>query len=164
MNMHPLHDRVLVIIDFCDHHLVHELAPDRTAWLRVVSDEVNLNDIVWRQGDSVGVENERSVSFTVQENTEILLTDLGPAYLLIEPSLLSPLYKRRSEAEGYGYAAGEAPPPQLSFQAFIFKTGVSRIERIYTNFHYIHHLEADAQQCLEINLGVTDADIQSDGQ
>ena len=38
-----------------------------------------LNDIVLTQGDGVGATIEPSVSLTVQENTEILLVDLGPA-------------------------------------------------------------------------------------
>jgi hypothetical protein len=41
--------------------------------------KATLNDIVLTQGDGVGVTTEPSVSITVQENTEILLVDLGPA-------------------------------------------------------------------------------------
>ena len=63
------------------HHLVYELATDRAAWLHAVYGEVRLNDVVLTTGDSVGVMNEHSISFTVQESTEILLVDLGPADL-----------------------------------------------------------------------------------
>jgi len=78
-----IHQDVLVCSAILDpgHHLIHELAPDRTAWLHTVCGEATINDIVLTQGDSVGITNERSASFTVQENTEILLIDLGPTNL-----------------------------------------------------------------------------------
>jgi redox-sensitive bicupin YhaK (pirin superfamily) len=78
-----IHQDVLVCSAIIDpgHHLVHELAPGRTAWLHVVFGELTLNDIVLTQGDGVGVTNERSISLTVQENTELLLVDLGPTNL-----------------------------------------------------------------------------------
>jgi redox-sensitive bicupin YhaK (pirin superfamily) len=63
------------------HHLVHELAPARTVWIHAVCGEATLNDLVLTHGDGVGVSNERSVSLTVQENTEVLLVDLGPTNL-----------------------------------------------------------------------------------
>jgi redox-sensitive bicupin YhaK (pirin superfamily) len=63
------------------HHLVHELAPGRAVWLHTVCGEATLNDIVLTQGDGVAVTSERSVSLTVQENTEVLLVDLGPTNL-----------------------------------------------------------------------------------
>ena len=59
-------------------HLVHELLPGRSAWLHIIYGEATLNDILLTQGDGVGVTIEPSVSLTVQENTEILLIDLGP--------------------------------------------------------------------------------------
>ena len=61
------------------HHLVHELLPGRSAWLHIVYGEATLNGIVLTQGDGVGVTIEPSVSLTVQEKTEILLVDVGPA-------------------------------------------------------------------------------------
>jgi len=78
-----IHQDVLVCSAILDpgHHLVHELATGRTAWLHAVCGEATLNDIVLTQGDGVGVTNERSVSLTVQENTELLLVDLGPTNL-----------------------------------------------------------------------------------
>jgi hypothetical protein len=63
------------------HHLIHELATGRMAWLHVVCGEVICVDIVLTQGDGVGVTDQRSVSLTVQEDTEMLLVDLGPANL-----------------------------------------------------------------------------------
>ncbi len=75
-----IHQDVLVCSAILDpgHHLVHTLAPDRTAWLHAVCGEATINDIVLTQGDGVGVTNERSVSLTVQESTEFLLVDMGP--------------------------------------------------------------------------------------
>jgi redox-sensitive bicupin YhaK (pirin superfamily) len=78
-----IHQDVLVCSAIIDpgHHLVHALAPGRTAWLHVVLGELTLNDIVLMQGDGVGATNERSISLTAQENTELLLVDLGPTNL-----------------------------------------------------------------------------------
>jgi redox-sensitive bicupin YhaK (pirin superfamily) len=78
-----IHQDALVCSAMLDpgNHLVHALAPDRTAWLHVVCGEATINDLVLTQGDGVGITNERSVSFTVQENAEILLIDLGPTNL-----------------------------------------------------------------------------------
>jgi len=60
------------------HHLIHELSPGRRAWLHVVEGEATMQDIILTQGDGVGVTLEPSVSVTAQENTEMLLVDLGP--------------------------------------------------------------------------------------
>ena len=60
-------------------HLVDELLPGRSAWLHVIHGEVTLQDLNLTQGDGVGVTSEPSVSMTSQENSEILLIDLGPA-------------------------------------------------------------------------------------
>jgi redox-sensitive bicupin YhaK (pirin superfamily) len=59
-------------------HLVHELSPARSAWLHVICGEATLDDLILVQGDGAGVTAERSVSLTAQENTELLLVDLGP--------------------------------------------------------------------------------------
>jgi redox-sensitive bicupin YhaK (pirin superfamily) len=60
------------------HHIVHELSPGRSAWLHVINGEVTLQNTILTEGDGVGVTIEPSVSLTAQENTEILLVDLGP--------------------------------------------------------------------------------------
>ena len=60
------------------HHLVHELLAGRSAWLHVVHGQVALQDILLAEGDGVGLTSEPVVSFTAQEQTEILLVDLGP--------------------------------------------------------------------------------------
>ena len=63
----------------CGNHMIHELLPGRSAWLHLINGEVTLNEIVLTQGDGIGITNERSVSLTVRESSEILLIDLGPA-------------------------------------------------------------------------------------
>ena len=59
------------------HHVVHELAPGRSAWLHVVQGEVSVGDVVLGTGDSAGVTTDRAVSFTARADTEILLVDVG---------------------------------------------------------------------------------------
>jgi redox-sensitive bicupin YhaK (pirin superfamily) len=57
-------------------HLVHELAQGRSAWLHVVHGEVTQGEVVLTTGDGAGIVNERAVSITAQEQSEILLIDL----------------------------------------------------------------------------------------
>jgi redox-sensitive bicupin YhaK (pirin superfamily) len=61
------------------YHLVHELLPGRGAWLHVVYGVAVMQDKILAEGDGVGVRSEPSVSITAQEDTEILLVDLGVA-------------------------------------------------------------------------------------
>ena len=79
----PIHQDVIICSAILDpgRHLVYELARGRTAWLQAVHGQATLNDIVLAQGDGIGFTNERSVSLTVRENTEVLLVDLGPTNL-----------------------------------------------------------------------------------
>lgn len=58
-------------------HVIHELALGRNAWLHLVQGEVTLGDVVLTTGDGAGVTAERAVSLTAQEETEILLLNLG---------------------------------------------------------------------------------------
>jgi redox-sensitive bicupin YhaK (pirin superfamily) len=58
------------------HHIVHDLAPGRGAWLHVVAGQVTLRDEVLSAGDGAGISEERPVSFTAREESEILLLDL----------------------------------------------------------------------------------------
>ncbi|HUT78902.1 MAG TPA: pirin family protein, partial [Polyangia bacterium] len=44
-------------------HLVHELAPERSAWLHVVRGEIQFGDLVLSTGDGAGVTAELAVSF-----------------------------------------------------------------------------------------------------
>ena len=59
------------------HHLIHPLGPGRVAWLHVVRGKVALDGLVPVSGDSVGVTAEPAISCTAQEDSEILLVDLG---------------------------------------------------------------------------------------
>jgi redox-sensitive bicupin YhaK (pirin superfamily) len=54
-------------------HVVHELPPGRCAWLCMVSGEMALGDLVLTKSDGVSVENERAVSITTREDSEVLL-------------------------------------------------------------------------------------------
>jgi redox-sensitive bicupin YhaK (pirin superfamily) len=60
-------------------HLVHELAPGRRAWLHLVQGQVVLGDLILATGDGAGITDERAVSLTALEATELLLVDLGAA-------------------------------------------------------------------------------------
>ena len=73
------HQDVIVYSSILDsgRHLVHELLPGRVAWLHVVSGQVALRDLVLTQGDGVGIIQEPSLSLSIQQDTEILLIDLG---------------------------------------------------------------------------------------
>ena len=57
--------------------MVHELSQGRSAWLHVVQGEVRLGDVVLTTGDGAGITDDRAVSVTAQEESEILLVDLG---------------------------------------------------------------------------------------
>ncbi len=58
------------------HHIVHDLALGRAAWLHVVVGQVTLGDAALFAGDGAGISGERPVSFTAREESEILLLDL----------------------------------------------------------------------------------------
>ena len=59
------------------HHLAHEIAPGRCAWLHVVHGEATLDDIVLSTGDGAGATAERALSVTARDETEILVIGLG---------------------------------------------------------------------------------------
>jgi len=58
------------------HHLIHELAPDRGAWLHVVNGRIQLIDHVLEAGDEAFLVGEAAVSMTARGPAEILLLDL----------------------------------------------------------------------------------------
>jgi redox-sensitive bicupin YhaK (pirin superfamily) len=58
------------------NHIIHELKPGRSAWLHVVKGEILHNDLHLQTGDGVGLTEERSISFTANCPTEILIFDL----------------------------------------------------------------------------------------
>ena len=69
-------------------HVVHELAPDRRAWLHVIAGELLLGDLTLGGGDGAAITTERAVSITAHAATELLLFDLGapPNHLTGDPS------------------------------------------------------------------------------
>jgi redox-sensitive bicupin YhaK (pirin superfamily) len=73
-----LHQDALMYSALLDpgQHVVHELAPGRSAWLHVVSGEAAIDDVVLKIGDGVGITEERAVSFTAAHPTEVILLDL----------------------------------------------------------------------------------------
>lgn len=58
-------------------HVIHELLPERRAWLQVLAGSVRVGDVVLAPGDGAGIIDDRAVSLTAQEAGEILLVDLG---------------------------------------------------------------------------------------
>ncbi len=58
-------------------HVVHELAPGRSAWVHVVAGAATIGEFVLTTGDGAGVTGERAVSLTAREPSEILLIDVG---------------------------------------------------------------------------------------
>jgi redox-sensitive bicupin YhaK (pirin superfamily) len=58
------------------HHIVHELADGRSAWLHVVEGDLVLGDVALTAGDGAGVTGERAVSVTARKESEILLVDV----------------------------------------------------------------------------------------
>jgi redox-sensitive bicupin YhaK (pirin superfamily) len=59
------------------HHMVHDLAPQRSAWFHLVTGEVTLGDSVLSAGDGAGISGERPLAFRAREESEILLLDLA---------------------------------------------------------------------------------------
>jgi redox-sensitive bicupin YhaK (pirin superfamily) len=59
------------------HHLIHELAAGRGAWLQVLKGRIRLSGQDLCEGDGAALENVSSLSFTAQEAAEILLFDLA---------------------------------------------------------------------------------------
>ncbi len=74
-----IHQDIRVYSSILDpgHHLVHELAPSRAAWLHVVNGGIRLVDQQLRAGDGASLVDETAVSLTAQEPSEILLFDLA---------------------------------------------------------------------------------------
>lgn len=58
------------------HHLIHEVAPGRGAWLVVLEGRIQLGDETVESGDAASFVDEAAVSLTARERSEILLFDL----------------------------------------------------------------------------------------
>ena len=76
-----MHEDTLIYSAVLDpgQHVIHPLAPTRSAWLHIVRGEANLSGLVLSAGDGVGVTTDRAVSLTARTETEVLLVDLGEA-------------------------------------------------------------------------------------
>ena len=74
-----MHQDIRVYSSLLDigHHLIHELAPGRGAWLHVVKGGIQLFDHGLRAGDGASLVDEAAVSWTALEPSEILLFDLA---------------------------------------------------------------------------------------
>jgi quercetin 2,3-dioxygenase len=59
------------------HHLIHELAEGRGAWLQVIAGSVDLRDHRLAAGDGAALDGEPAVTLTAREASEILLFDLA---------------------------------------------------------------------------------------
>jgi hypothetical protein len=59
------------------HHLIHEMAEGRGAWLQVVAGRVRLRDHDLGAGDGAALDGEPAVALTAREASEILLFDLA---------------------------------------------------------------------------------------
>jgi redox-sensitive bicupin YhaK (pirin superfamily) len=59
------------------NHMIHEIKPGRKAWLHVVKGRISVNGVHLQTGDGAGFSAEKSVSFTAQEPSEVLLFDLA---------------------------------------------------------------------------------------
>ena len=62
-------------------HVVHGLSQGRSAWVHIVQGEVALGDVLLNTGDGACVTAERAVSVTAQQESEILLVELGDLVL-----------------------------------------------------------------------------------
>jgi redox-sensitive bicupin YhaK (pirin superfamily) len=58
-------------------HLIHELPAGRSAWLHIVQGQATLDTITLETGDGAGVSDERAVSLTAHEETELLLLEVA---------------------------------------------------------------------------------------
>jgi quercetin 2,3-dioxygenase len=59
------------------HHLIHELAEGRVAWLQVLQGRVRLRDHELGTGDGAALDGEAAVALTARGTSEILLFDLA---------------------------------------------------------------------------------------
>lgn len=69
--------RVYSSVLLSGHHLIHEMAEGRGAWLHVVRGKVSLRGHELRAGDGAAVDGEAAVAFTAREPAEVLLFDLA---------------------------------------------------------------------------------------
>lgn len=75
-----LHQNAMVYSTTLDRgqHIIHELLPDRSAWLHLVRGSADFGTVTLNAGDGAGISAERALSLTARQETEVLLLDLGP--------------------------------------------------------------------------------------
>lgn len=90
-------------------HVVHQLPPERCAWLHLVAGEVTLGNIALSAGDGVAIAAEQSVSFTARADSEVLLLHLEDAPELVSTAGMGKVedMRRQREARHGGKASGE---------------------------------------------------------
>jgi len=76
-----LHEDALVYSTTLERgqHIIHELSPERSAWLHLVHGSADFGTATLNAGDGAGLSAERALSLTARQETEVLLLDLGPA-------------------------------------------------------------------------------------
>jgi redox-sensitive bicupin YhaK (pirin superfamily) len=74
LHIHPDAHVYSSILD-SGQHIVYELRQGRRVWLHMIYGEGNVNGANLAQGDGVGIVDERSVSLTALENSEMLMVD-----------------------------------------------------------------------------------------
>ncbi len=74
-----IHQDALICSALLDpgRHVVRDLSQERGAWLHVIQGEITLGDTVLTSGDGAGITDERAVSLTARERSEIVLVDLA---------------------------------------------------------------------------------------
>jgi redox-sensitive bicupin YhaK (pirin superfamily) len=75
----PIQQDVRIYSTFVNkgNHVVHEIPQGRRTWLHVVSGLIQMDGLHLKTGDGIGVDHERSASFTAESPTEILMFDLA---------------------------------------------------------------------------------------
>ncbi len=74
-----LQQNVLIYSTILDagQHLVYEIPQGRIAWLHIVRGKTTLGNFVLTTGDGAGIFAESAISFTADEESEILLLDMS---------------------------------------------------------------------------------------
>ncbi len=70
-------DANLYLAELTGAAVVHELAPNRAAWLQVLRGNATLNGMSLEAGDGVAITNETKLTVTAAQKAEVLLFDLA---------------------------------------------------------------------------------------
>jgi|GEM_PF-312564 len=118
-----VHQDALIFSALLDpgQHVVRELSSGRSAWLHLVRGQVSLGDTVLFTGDGAGLSDERVVSLTAAEESEILLVDQGAR-------TPRPLAKAGSSPKPRG--SKRTPPPTMVGRVGVSSAGFASPHRI----------------------------------